>query len=681
MKQSALRRLPARRLAAALACAVPLLGTVASAQAPAPTPAPPPAAATPTVPGSGTRPVPNPQATQVLRDLVQHAVTTSPEVLSRWHAIRAAEGERDAARGARLPRVDLNAAGGPENRTLLGSYSRHSTSIQLTQMLYDGNLARSEIARLDHAARVRLFEFFDSSETIALEAARAYFDVVRYRELVRLAEDNYVEHRAVFAQTDRRVNARVARAVDLEQVTGRLALAEANLLTERANLHDTTARFQRVLGKLPPAEMPVPAYLDREMPSNSVDAIQQAVQRNPALLASIESVRASQSALDARSAAYRPRVDFRARREQGSNYLGALASTNISAAELVLSWNLFNGFADQARERQFAEQLNVAKDLRDKTCRDIRQTLVIALNDVGKLREQLDYLVQHAESVARALTAYRLQFDIGQRSLLDLLDTENELFQARRAVVNATQDLNMAFVRTQAGRGTLLRALELNSLVAGGEADLSAYDIGADAAVACPAEAIVVPTTDRADLMRRAVEATTRMSAVNARERALAEAAAQQRNAANAAGTPGSAAEVRPAPRPAAPVPAPAAPAAAPPEQAVQQALDAWRAAWQARDIDGYLASYAPDFTPANGQAHSAWERKRRDTIGKAADIQVEVLAPSTTMTAPDAATTTFTQVYRSANYRDSVRKTLTWKRVGGKWLIASESVEAAAVR
>jgi outer membrane protein, adhesin transport system len=81
-------------------------------------------------------------------------------------------------------------------------------------------------------------------------------------------------------------------------------------------------------------------------------------------------------------------------------------------AEVVMSWNLFNGFSDRARERQFAEQLNVAKDLRDKTCRDIRQTLLIAYNDVRKLTEQVIYISQNKVAVEKARIAYRQQFDI-----------------------------------------------------------------------------------------------------------------------------------------------------------------------------------------------------------------------------------------------------------------------------
>ena len=144
------------------------------------------------------------------------------------------------------------------------------------------------------------------SETVALEAARAYFDVLRYRALVKLAEENFVEHRAVFGQTDRRVQAKVARAVDLEQISGRLALAEANLLIETANLHDTTARFQRIIGRLPSQVMVAPPHLTQNMPPDPAAAIERAQGQHPALLASIESVRAADSALASRKARTSP---------------------------------------------------------------------------------------------------------------------------------------------------------------------------------------------------------------------------------------------------------------------------------------------------------------------------------------------------------------------------------------
>ncbi len=129
--------------------------------------------------------------------------------------------------------------------------------------------------------------------------------------------------------------------------------------------------------------------------------------------------------------------------------------------ELTATFNLFNGFTDKARIEQAGEHLNRSLDLRDKACVDTRQTVVIAYNDVLSLTEQLDYRNQHQLSIEKAREAYRKQFDIGQRTLLDLLDTENEYFQAKRTYTNTENDLYTAYARTFAGEGSFLNRLEV----------------------------------------------------------------------------------------------------------------------------------------------------------------------------------------------------------------------------
>lgn len=648
-----------------------------------------------------------------LREAAQKAVLSNPEVLARWHTLRAADFERDVGAGAMLPKVDLLAGTGAERRsdaTTRSRYDRTSSSLTITQLLYDGFATRNEIKRLDHARLVRLFEFFDTSESVALEVVRAYYDVLRYRQLVQLAEDNFVQHRSVFDQTDRRVRAKVARAVDLEQISARLALAEANLLTETSNLHDTTARFQRLVGQVPSADMPLPEQLKVNIPADATTAVRQAQQRNGALRASIENVRASNAALSSRSGAYQPRFDLRLRRDKGSNLSGVPGSSEVNVAEVVMSWNLFNGMSDRARERQFAEQLNVARDLRDKTCRDIRQVLLIAYNDVRKLNEQLGYLSQNKVSVEKARNAYRQQFDIGQRTLLDLLDTENELYQAKRAEVNADQDLNIAYARTHAAVGTLLGALDLSKIETGVVPGLDQWEEGEDAAQNCPAEPVTLYAIDKPELINRAMELQKQTALLNARERAMQETMTASPSAAvpsPAAPGPGTAvspqtppasavvprvpatvtppASVVPAPAPAAaPVPdaqlrapVPATPASSPDDAnytEVRRALQGWRSAWASRDVDGYLQSYSPNFVPPTGGDRESWKERRKTALSRASDITVEIADLSVTLDDATHATMVFKQTYRSANYRDVVTKTLQWAKLGDRWLIVRES-------
>lgn len=431
-----------------------------------------------------------------LREAALKAVGTNPEVQARWHAFQAAGAEQDVARGGYLPQLDLDAGIGRERRDRPGqatdNYTHRGAALTLRQMLYDGFLTRSEVSRLGFARLARYYEVVDASESAALETVRAYADVLRYRDLVQLAKDNYVEHRRVYDQIAERTAAGVGRRVDLEQASGRLALAESNLLTEASNLHDVSARYLRLVGEAPAAALPaLPDALagTAGLPPTVADAVKAALGASPALNAAIENVRAGQAEVDARRAANQPRVDLRARQAVDHNLDGVDGRSREGVVEVVLNYNLFRGGSDQARIRQAAESLNQARDLREKVCRDIRQTLTIAYNDSQRLKEQLGYLDQHQLSIAKAREAYRQQFDIGQRTLLDLLDTENEYFQARRAHASARYDLVIAEARALAGMGRLLNRLEVARSDLPAASEVGQDRSGIDPAELCPAEA------------------------------------------------------------------------------------------------------------------------------------------------------------------------------------------------
>ena len=172
-------------------------------------------------------------------------------------------------------------------------------------------------------------------------------------------------------------------------------------------------------------------------------------------------VQAAKLGVETRKAAYMPRVDFRVRQSWDRNLDGVKGGSRDAAVELLLNYNLYRGGADKAREVQAAEFQNEARNLQEKACRDARQTLAIAYNDVVRLTEQLGYLDQHRLSTEKAREAYRQQFDIGQRTLLDLLDTQNEYFEAGRAYTNAYYNHFVAQARTLSGMGKLVPALNV----------------------------------------------------------------------------------------------------------------------------------------------------------------------------------------------------------------------------
>ena len=596
---------------------------------------------------------------QTLKEVAQKVVLTNPEVLSKWHAFKAAGGDVGVARAGFYPRVDYTYSAGKEDLKQPGvadrDYSRNGYSVALTQMLYDGFAVSSDVKRLDKARLTRYFELLDAAEAAALEAGRAYYDVIRFRQLLLLAEANYIEHRSSYELLLRRAQSGAGRRVDVEHAAGRLALAELNLNTEAANLHDVTARYLRLVGEQPPTVMFGPARLERDFPASEADALKLAFKQNPTLRAAVENLESAQHEVEMRRSAFHPKFDLRLRTDRTENNDGVTGIRQQNIAEVVLSYNLFNGGADVARQTVFAERKNQALDLRDKACRDIRQTLSIAYNEVHRLQAQRSSIDHQVSSIEKTRDAYKAQFNIGQRSLLDLLDTENELLNARRTAVNADVDINQAYLRTQAGIGKLLEFLGLKRLDEKDAPDSSEMATIVETEI-CPPEA---PKSYLVDI-----------EALTARALAILDAAKP-------------ASEQTPA-QPAPPVTAPVPPAAAAakaqsPASIVQDRVTAWAAAWSAKSFGQYAGFYAPAFEPADGSSRASWAQQRERRIAASKRVKVEVKNLKLREEGSDVLFAEFEQSYTSDAYSDVTQKSLKWIRVDGQWLIARETVQAPA--
>ena len=403
----------------------------------------------------------------VVRDIVAHTLETNPEVQAAWDRFLAAVQAEGVARGEFLPTVDLTLRAGVGRQDFIDQmneldFDTRGASLVLTQMLYDGWATQSETLQRREEARARYFDLMAQIETSSLEAITAYQDVLRFRGLVSLARDNLEQHERVLQQIRERVDAGVSRSADLDQATARLALAESNLITEQNNLYDVTARYQRIVGMAPPANLtPIESALDIRAPGTVAQALGAAYAENPNLLAAVSSILAAQQDLRRNKARYHPRVDLRLSGDYGEDIQRIRGRLTDTTAEVVMTLNVFNGLADRAAIAQARHGIDVAKDVRDIRCRNVRQTLRIAHNDLSRLSDQQRFLEIQKQSVDKARDAYLNQFRLGQRSLLDLLDTQNEFFETSRALLRNEVDLDVAQVRTLASMGQLARSLAL----------------------------------------------------------------------------------------------------------------------------------------------------------------------------------------------------------------------------
>lgn len=395
---------------------------------------------------------------------VSRAIETNPEVRASWHEFLASGHDTDSAFGGYLPSVDANARYGYEHRNYgpVDDFDGYDGRLTLTQMLYDGFQTSSSVERLEEEQLVSYYELLSAIEETSLEALRAYLDVQRQRELLELAQNNLDAHQEVFDQVSQSAEAGVARAADLEQISGRLSLAESNLVVVASNLHDVKARYLRIIGVAPSANLQDVELGSELVPMTVEEALAIAYEGNPDFRAAHRDIQAAEANVEENRSGYHPRLNFVVSYGHRSyDDLGFDDSETDGRVGLELSMNLYRGGSDRARVRSAFERVNVAKGLRDKACVDIRQEVQIAHNNVGNLEGQIPILNNHRLSSARVRTAYKDQFDIGERTLLDVLDAENEYFDASRAYVNAIYDRKLAVARVQAGMGHLVSSLGL----------------------------------------------------------------------------------------------------------------------------------------------------------------------------------------------------------------------------
>lgn len=448
-----------------------------------------------------------------LNEAASKAVLTNPEVTAKWHEFKASGFERDVTWGRNLPTLDVLYGTAFQHResplyTPPGSerkYNFQTGKATLRQNLFEGFATINDTRRLEHSTLVRFYEMLDASEGAAFEAAKAYIDVWRQRKLVGFAEESYATHRVAYTKVKERAQSGVGRHVDLETATGRLALAEANLLTETANLHDVSARYQRIVGALPPSEMePPPSVLSKELPKERVESINKGFEKSPRIKAAFENILSAKRNVEVQKSGYYPRVDAYLEGVHDKNDSGYTGNTDERTVGLTVSWNLFRGNQDTSKKLKAAEEVNIAKDMREKVCREVRQNLSMSYNDHLRLTEQLQYHDQHQLSTDKVREAFRNQYEIGQRTLLDLLDIENEYYTARRDYLNSEMDLMVADAKYQASSGNLLNVLNLKNL------DMTppkpVTDPDNDMFSTCPAEPVDLTKTDKDALFKAAWE-------------------------------------------------------------------------------------------------------------------------------------------------------------------------------
>jgi adhesin transport system outer membrane protein len=436
---------------------------------------------------------------QSLEQAVAKALDTHPDIRQSFARFKSKEEDVNRASAGYLPIIDLTAGYGyeytdtPSNRRSAFNDSDGETElargefgISIKQMLFDGMLTSNEVDRTKFEASAEQWTLIANAEDLALQVAKAYLNFIKTAELVKLSEKNIEAHQAIYSQIKERTDSGLGSIADLSQVTGRLARAQSNMISARNNNLDARSQFIRLTNSQPEnLVMPVPDAI--MLPKDKTSGLSLATKRHPVIKSAQQDIRAARSFKSAVKSNYYPKLSLELAAnsdndiggESGLNQFGDNVGghRNDASAMLRLRYNFYSGGKDIANERSAAYKVSEAQEINASAHRQVTESFGLAWNAFTMLSLQKNYIKQHIITSKDTQVAYKQQFDIGQRNLLDLLDTENELFQARKDYLDADFNELSAKYRLLNATGQLLDSLRITRSSAWkGEHD---YDQGA----------------------------------------------------------------------------------------------------------------------------------------------------------------------------------------------------------
>jgi adhesin transport system outer membrane protein len=403
-----------------------------------------------------------------LEQTVQETIETNPDVLIAGSERDAVEQQMEQTRAGFFPQADITLGTGweyndnPTTRTVDGgsrNFNRDEAEIVVRQLLYDGHGTESEFERQRARVNSRAYDTFSTAEVTGLKAVEVYLDVLRGQKLVQLATNNLSNHQKTYDRIVKRGERGVGSKADVQQALGRLALARTNLMAEENNLDDAIAAFVNVVGH-EPADLQEPESREHLLPASFDETLITALDNHPQLKSAEADVDAAVEQHQAARALFFPRIHLEISGSNNDNLDGVPGRNKDTQAMIRGRYN-FTGGKDIARRQETVYELEQAKEIRDRTRRQVTESIQLSWNAYETAKQQLEFFRIHVDASKQALIAYRKQFNIGQRTLIDLLDQESEVFQANINYVNGQNEVMFSTYRILAGTGKLLWNLDI----------------------------------------------------------------------------------------------------------------------------------------------------------------------------------------------------------------------------
>jgi len=409
-----------------------------------------------------------------LKESIVEVMNTNPVVQERLRNYRATREDLNIAESEYLPVLDFRASLGYTKSGMLknGSsnwnhsvadqnYGNYESSLVLTQNLFDGFGTTYKVSYQEARILAAAYNYVEKANDIAYKMTNAYLNVLREYELLQTARENVQINEEIFKKVKDLYDSGLTTDSEVKKIESALSLARSNLTVQKNNTRDKEVNFRRLLGRMPQVALMQRPDLNISMPKSVERAAEYSINHNPSLLVSRYNIKGAQALWKQHQKEFYPKIDL----EVTQNFNDVQKRNTFDQpddrfkARVVLSYNLFRGFADTAAVQKDVSKINQEVAIKLDLKRQVIESLDLSWNAYEMIEIQLKDLKEYKKFAEKTLELYKEEYDLGRRSLLDLLTAQNDVINSRAQIIKAEYDYLFAKYRILDAMGLLPLAI------------------------------------------------------------------------------------------------------------------------------------------------------------------------------------------------------------------------------
>jgi len=397
-----------------------------------------------------------------LKEAVDEVIRTNPEVIEKAKQYNSVRSKFEQSYSGYYPTLDIEGEIGYEdisnsstNFEKKGSHI-NSARVVLKENLFNGfatdNLVEKSKAQLSSAK----YNYLHYLNNKSYETIENYIAILKNDAIISLSLENIKTHEKILSDIKEKIDNNVGKISEYDRVAGRLAMANTQYIIKQNSLKEAIYKFHKLLGRfIKIQDLTKPVFDEKLLPLDLGETLKTQLNFHPQLLSSKADVDAKKYDYEISKKEFYPVIDAEVSKSISHNMSGINGKEGDFKAVIKLRYNLYNGEYDMDEKQKRISDIHVENEIKNRVKRTLLNDMQLSWSGYQVIEKQIPALRKNKFFMKKMLKAYKEEYKLGKRKLINILDAENEFYNAKVQLVDAEFNLLLQKFKILKAQGTL----------------------------------------------------------------------------------------------------------------------------------------------------------------------------------------------------------------------------------